>query len=66
MNKNRKKYDSLIILMEIILVSYGIDKVRYHCGTLEGTSIQTLLQNSNGIFTDSNEEITKIITEKSI
>ena len=52
--------------MEIILVSYGIDKVRYHCGTLEGTSIQTLLQNSNGIFTDFNEEITKIITEKSI
>ena len=52
--------------MEIILVSYGIDKVRYHCGTLEGTSILKLLNNANRIFTDFKEEITKIITEKSI
>ena len=50
--------------MEKILVSYGIDKARYHCGTLEGTSIQKLLQNANGIFTDFKEEITTIITEK--
>ena len=59
------KNDSLIILMENMLVSYGIDKTRYHGGTLEGTSIQKLLQNTNGIFTDFKEEITKIITEKS-
>ena len=49
-----------------MLVSYGIDKARYHGGTLEGISIQKLVQNSNGIFTDFKEEITKIITEKSI
>ena len=52
--------------METILVSYGIDKTRYHGGTLEGTSIQKLLQNANEIFTDFKEEITKIITKKSI
>ena len=51
--------------MERILVSYGIDESRYHGGTLEGTSIQKLLQNTNGIFTDFKEEIMKIITEKS-
>ena len=65
MNKNGKTIDSLIMLMENILVSYGIDKARYHGGTLEGTSIQKLLQNTNGIFTDLKEEIMKIITEKS-
>ena len=42
-NNNGKKHDSLIILMEKILVSYGIDKARYHGRTLEGTSIQKLL-----------------------
>ena len=42
-NKDGKKYDSLIILMEKILVSYEIDKAGYHGGTLEGTSIQKLL-----------------------
>ena len=47
--KNGKKYDSLIILMEKILVSYGIDKARYHGGKLEGTFIQKILQNANGI-----------------
>ena len=51
--------------MKKILVSYGIDKTRYHGGTLEGTSIQKLLQNTNGIFTDFKEEIMKTITEKS-
>ena len=49
-----------------ILVSYEIDKSRYYSGTLEGTSIQKLLQNADGIFTDFKEEITKIITEMSI
>ena len=48
-----------------ILVSYGTDKARYHGWTLEGTSIQKLLQNANRIFTDFKEEITKIITEES-
>ena len=52
--------------MEKRLVSYGIDKARYHSGTLEETSIQKLQQNANGIFTDFKQEITKIITEKSI
>ena len=52
--------------MEKILVSYGIDKSRCHGGTLEGNSIQKLLQNANGIFTAFKEEITEIITEKSI
>ena len=42
-----------------------MDKARYHGGTLEETSIQKLLQNANGIFTDFKEGITKIITEKS-
>ena len=65
-NKNGKNYDRLILLKEKILISYGIDKVRYHDGILEGTSIQKLLQNANGIFTDFKEEITKIITKKSI
>ena len=66
MNKNGKKYDSLIILMEKILVLFRIDKTRYHGGTLEGTPIQNILQNANGIFTIFKEEITKIIKEKSI
>ena len=52
--------------MEKILVSYGINKARYHCGTLEGISIQKLLQNANGIFTDFKEEIKKMVTDKSI
>ena len=60
------KYYSFILLMKKILVSYGIDKARYHGGTLEGTSIQKLLQNANEIFTDFKDEISKIITEKSI
>ena len=51
--------------MENLFVSYGIDKARYHGRTLEGTSIQKLLQNANGIFTNFKEEITKIITDKS-
>ena len=62
--KNGKKPNSLIILMEKILVSYGIDIARYHGGKLEGTSIQKLLQNANGIFNDFKEEIMKIVTEK--
>ena len=42
MNTNGKTYDSLIIFMAKTLVSYGIDKARYHSGTLEETSIQKL------------------------
>ena len=48
------------------MISYGIDKAWYHGGTWEGTSIQKLLQNANEILTDFEEEITKIITQKSI
>ena len=33
--KSRKNYDSLTIIMEKILVSFGIDKARYHGGALE-------------------------------
>ena len=62
--KNGKRPDSLIILLEKILVSYGIDKSRYHGGKLEGTSIQKLLQNANEIFNDFKEEIMKIVKEK--
>ena len=60
------KYDSLILLMEKILISYRIDKARYHVGTLEGTSIPKLLQNTNEIFTDFKDEITKKLTDKNI
>ena len=60
------KYDSLILLMEKILISYRIDKARYHGGTLEGASIQKLLQNTNEIFTDFKGEITKKLTDKNI
>ena len=35
-NKTGKNYDSLTLLMEIILVSCGINKARYHLGALEG------------------------------
>ena len=52
--------------MEEILVSYRIDKARYHGGTLEGVSIQKLLQKANKIFTDFKDKITKIIIEKNI
>ena len=48
--KSGKNYDSLTILMEKILVSFGIDKARYHGGTLEGNSIQKSFQNANEIF----------------
>ena len=52
--------------MEHTLVFNGIDKARYHGGTLEGASIQKLLQNTNEIFTDFKDDIMKIITEKNI
>ena len=40
--KGGKNYDSLTVLMEKILVSFGIDKVRYHGGALDGNYIQKL------------------------
>ena len=36
--------------MEKILVSFGIDKARYHGGALEGNYIRKLFQNANEIF----------------
>ena len=65
-NNNGGKYDGLILLMDKILVFNAIDKARYNGGTLEGTSIQKLLQNANEILTDFKDEIMKIITEKNI
>ena len=65
-NKNEKKIRQYNIINGKLLDSYGIDKARYNSGSLEGTSIQKLLLNANGIFTDFKEEITKIIIDKSI
>ena len=45
-----KNYDSLTLLMEKILVTFGIDKARYHGGALEGNSIQKIFQNAHEIF----------------
>ena len=36
--------------MDSTLISFGIERARYHCGDLEGTSILKLCQNSNKIF----------------
>ena len=48
--KSEKNYDSLTVLMEKILVSFGIDKARYHGDALEGKYIRKLFQNANEIF----------------
>ena len=45
--KKWENYDSLTVLMEIILVSFGIDKARYHGGALEGNYIQNIFQNAH-------------------
>ena len=52
--------------MEKILVSFGIDKARYHGGALKGNSIQKLYQNANEIFNKLLNEIKSIIFDVSI
>ena len=64
--KSWKNYDSLTILMEKILVSFGIDKARYHGGALEGNSIQKLFQNANEIFKQFLIEIMTIISDEKV
>ena len=61
-----KDYDSLTLLMEKILVTFGIDKARYHGGALEGNSIQKLFQNAHEIFNTFLKEIMTIITDVEI
>ena len=46
-NKNSK---TIANILEAKLVEAGIDRTRYHCGDLEGTSIIRLFQNANIIF----------------
>ena len=48
--------------LEAQLVDFGIDRVRYHGGGLEGTLIVQLFQNTNKIFNAFSIEINKIIT----
>ena len=52
--------------MDSTLVSFWIDRTRYHGGDLEGTSILKLLQNSNKIFDAFQTKIMSIITDDSI
>ena len=52
--------------MEKILVSFGIDKARYHGGALEGNSIQTLFQNANENFKQFLKEIMTIISDEKV
>ena len=52
--------------MEKILVTFGIDKARYHGGALEGNSIQKLFQNADDIFNTFLKEIMTIITDVEI
>ena len=52
--------------MEKILVSFGIDKARYHGGALEGNSIQKLFQNANEIFKQFLKEIMTIISDEKV
>ena len=65
-SNNGKTYNSLISLMDSTLVSFGIDRARYHSGDLEGTSILILFQNSNKIFHVFQTTIMTIITDDTI
>ena len=52
--------------MEKILVSFGIDKARYHGGALEGNFIQNLFQNANEMFKQFLKEIMTIISDENV
>ena len=49
-----------------ILVSFGIDKARYHGSALEGNSIQKIFQNANEIFKQFLIEIMTIISDEKV
>ena len=65
-SKNDKKYNILTSLMDPILVTFGIDRERYHGGDLEVPSILTLFQNSNKIVHAFQTKIITIITDDTI
>ena len=52
--------------MDSTLVSFGINRARYHSGDLEGTSILRLFQNSNKSVHSFQTKIMIIIADDSI
>ena len=65
-SNNGRKYTSLTSLMDSTLVSFEIDRAKYHGGDLERTSIIKLFQNSNKIFHVFQTKIMTIITDDSV
>ena len=63
---NGRKCDSLTTLTDSTLVSFGIDRPRYHGDDLEETSIIKLFQNTNNIFQVFQTKIKTIVTNDSI
>ena len=61
-SSNNKHSKSLKKILEAKLVDFGIDRVRYHCCVLEGTSIMRLFQIADNIFKQFSIAINKIIT----
>ena len=55
---------NLTFILESKLIEHGIDRAKYHGGDLEGTSIVRIFQNSNEIFTQFKEDISKLIKEE--
>ena len=45
-----KNSKTIANILEVKLVEADVDRARYHCGALEGTSIIRLFQNVNNIF----------------
>ena len=52
--------------MDSTLIYFEIDRVRYHGGDLEGTSIIKLFENSNKIFHVFQTKTMTIITDDSV
>ena len=65
-SNNGRKYTSLTSLMDSTLISFEIDRERYHGGDLEGTSIINLFQNCNKSFHVFQTKIMTIITDDSV
>ena len=61
-SSNNKHSKSITNILEATLVEFGIDRVRYHGGGLEGTSIIRLFQNADNIFKQFLIAIKYIIT----
>ena len=59
-----KPSKNLIFILESKLIEYGIDRVKYHGGDLEGTSIVRMFQNSNEIFNQIKVDISKMVNEE--